>query len=106
MYRILGVLVASFFHHKRTTQNKNIYGYIFKNFIKCNLDHVIEEEIVALELESLLTFIGDEKTLSMIMLSHACLPFITPSNPPYEHIKSTYVHVNPRVILIMGRKIC
>lgn len=61
--------------------------------IKCNLDHVIGDEIVAVELESLLTFIGDEETLSMIMLSHACLPFITPSNAPNEHIKSTYVDV-------------
>jgi hypothetical protein len=74
--------------------------------IKCNLDHVIGKEIVVVKLKSLLIFIGEEKTFSLIMLSHACLPFITPSDPPYEHIKSTYVHVNPGVIFIMGRKIC
>jgi len=56
------------------------------------LDHVIGKEIVVVELKSLSTFIGDERTLPLIMLSHACLPFITPSNPPYKHIKSTYVH--------------
>jgi hypothetical protein len=52
----------------------------------------------------LLTFIGDEKTFSMTMLSHVCLPFITPSNPPYEHIKITYVHVNPCIILNYGKE--